>query len=179
MSMPRQSGAVSRELHVQQLRIEKACGLLDHSHILTNVIDYKVGYQDISAFNRVFRTVTSLTASEEFSFTKAAERLGMGQSAVIHRIRSLEEALGHTLFDRTTRQLRFTEIGKILCHATIDTVTKWDAALDKVKRSQSTNLIQLSLPSSLAMKWLIPALRNAQAMNLNISAERTSLGSSS
>jgi LysR family glycine cleavage system transcriptional activator len=108
---------------------------------------------------------------EELSFTKAAERLSVDQSAVSHRIRSLEDALGHTLFDRTTRQLRLTEIGEILCHTAIDTIAKWDAALDKVERSRSTNLIQLSLPSSLAMKWLIPALPNAQAKNLNVSVE--------
>lgn len=108
---------------------------------------------------------------EELSFTKAAERLGVDQSAVSHRIRSLEDALGHTLFDRTTRQLRLTEIGDILCHAAIDTLARWDTALDKVERSRSTNLIQLSLPSSLAMKWLIPALPNASAINLNLSLD--------
>ncbi|MFT7375034.1 MAG: LysR family glycine cleavage system transcriptional activator [Oceanospirillaceae bacterium] len=108
---------------------------------------------------------------EELSFTKAAERLRVDQSAISHRTKSLEEALGHTLFDRTTRQLRLTEIGEILCHAAIDTVSKWDTALDKLERSRSTNQIELSLPSSLAMKWLIPVLPNAQTKNLNISIE--------
>jgi LysR family glycine cleavage system transcriptional activator len=108
---------------------------------------------------------------EELSFTKAAERLSVDQSAVSHRIRSLEGALGLTLFDRTTRQLRLTEIGEILCRAAIDTMAKWDATLDKVERSRSTNSIRLSLPSSLAMKWLIPALPNAKAKNLDISVE--------
>jgi LysR family glycine cleavage system transcriptional activator len=106
---------------------------------------------------------------EELSFTRAAERLKVDQSAVSHRTRSLEDALGHTLFDRTTRQLRLTEIGEILCHAALDAVSRWDTALDKLERSRTTNLIQLSLPSSLAMKWLIPALPNAQAKDLNIS----------
>ena len=108
---------------------------------------------------------------EELSFTKAADRLNVDQSAVSHRIRSLEDALGHTLFDRTTRQLRMTEIGEILCHAAIDSLAGWNTALDKLERSRSTNLIRLSLPSSLAMKWLISALPNAQAINLNISVE--------
>lgn len=108
---------------------------------------------------------------EELSFTKAAERLNVDQSAVSHRTRSLEDALGHTLFDRTTRQLRLTEIGEILCHAAIDSMARWDTALDKLERSRSTNLIQLSLPSSLAMKWLIPALPNAQTKNLKLSVD--------
>lgn len=108
---------------------------------------------------------------KELSFTRAAQRLNVDQSAVSHRIRSLENVLGHTLFDRTTRQLRLTEIGEILCHAAIDTVGRWDIALDKLERSRSTNVIRISLPSSLAMKWLIPALPNAQTKNLNISVE--------
>jgi len=108
---------------------------------------------------------------EELSFTKAAERLSVDQSAVSHRAKSLEDALGHTLFDRTTRTLRLTEIGEILCDAAKDTVAKWDTALDKLERSRSTNLIHLSMPSSLAMKWLIPALPNARAMDLNISVD--------
>lgn len=108
---------------------------------------------------------------EELSFTKAAERLGVDQSAVSHRAKSLEDVFGHTLFDRTTRSLRLTEIGEILCAAASDTVAKWDTALDKLERSRTTNLIQLSMPSSLAMKWLIPALPNARSVDLNISVD--------
>jgi LysR family transcriptional regulator, glycine cleavage system transcriptional activator len=108
---------------------------------------------------------------EELSFTKAAERLNVDQSAVSHRAKSLEEALGNTLFDRTTRHLRLTEIGEILCHAAIETVANWDTALDKLEQSRSGDLIRLSMPSSLAMKWLIPSLPNAHALDLNISVE--------
>jgi len=50
-------------------------------------------------------------------------------------------------------------------------MARWDSALEKVERSQSTNMIRLSLPSSLAMKWLIPALQNASAINLKISLD--------
>jgi LysR family glycine cleavage system transcriptional activator len=107
----------------------------------------------------------------ELSFTKAAERLGIDQSAVSHRVKSLEDALGHTLFDRTTRQLRLTEIGEVLCHAATDNTARWALALERVERSRSTNSIRLSLPSSLAMKWLIPALPNADAINLKISLD--------
>lgn len=108
---------------------------------------------------------------EEMSFTRAAERLKVNQSAISHRTKSLEDALDHTLFDRTTRQFRLTEIGEILCHAASDTMSRWDIALDKLERSRSTNLIHLSLPSSLAMKWLIPLLPNAQAKGLNLSVD--------
>jgi len=108
---------------------------------------------------------------EEKSFTAAAERLSINQSAISHRIKALEEALGFRLFDRTTRQLQLTEVGEILCHAASDTLARWDIALDKLERSRSTNVIHLSLSSSLAMKWLIPLLPNAQTKGLSISVD--------
>ncbi|MFT7016870.1 MAG: LysR family glycine cleavage system transcriptional activator [Cellvibrionaceae bacterium] len=124
------------------------------------------------AISKLIQASPILTAiATELSFTKAAERLGVDQSAVSHRVKALEDALGHTLFDRTTRALRLTEIGETLCHAAIDNMASWDTALDKVERSRSTNLIRLSLPSSLAMKWLIPALPNAGAINLKIALD--------
>ena len=124
------------------------------------------------AIAKLMQAVPMLAAiGEELSFTKAAERLNVDQSAVSHRARSLEEALGHTLFDRTTRSLRLTEVGGILCGAARESVAGWDRALDKLDRVQSTNLIHLSMPSSLAMKWFIPILPNARAMGLNISVD--------
>lgn len=50
--------------YVQQLRIEKARGLLEHTRLSISEIGYKVGYQDPSAFSRIFRTITGLTAGE-------------------------------------------------------------------------------------------------------------------
>ena len=108
---------------------------------------------------------------EEKSFTKAAERLNVQQSAVSHRIRALEEALGLTLFERTTRSLRFTEAGKILCSAAIESMSAWQPALDKLERSDSSGSIRLSLPSSLAMKWAVSILPKANAEGLAISLE--------
>ncbi|MBO9353457.1 LysR family transcriptional regulator [Bordetella petrii] len=52
-----------------------------------------------------------LAVSRYGSFTRAAEVLHRTQPAVTQQIRSLEASLGLKLFDRTTRQLRLTEIG--------------------------------------------------------------------
>jgi len=108
---------------------------------------------------------------EERSFTKAAERLNVHQSAVSHRTKALETALGYTLFERTTRHLGLTEEGDILCRAAIDAMATWGTALDKLERGRASNSVQLSLPSSLAMKWLIPSLPSSRAMDLDISVD--------
>jgi LysR family transcriptional regulator, transcriptional activator of nhaA len=47
------------------------------------------------------------------SLTRAAEQLNLSQSALSVQLKSLEEALGHTLFDRGPRRMALTEAGKI------------------------------------------------------------------
>jgi len=56
--------------------------------------------------------------AHEGNLTRAAERMGVSQSALSTQIRSLEERLGQTLFDRRGRALHLTEAGRIaLGHA--------------------------------------------------------------
>ncbi len=50
--------------YVQNLRIEKARGLLERTRIPVSEIGWNVGYQDTSAFSRVFRATTGVTAGE-------------------------------------------------------------------------------------------------------------------
>ena len=51
------------------------------------------------------------------SFTRAAEVLHLSQPALTVQIRSLEEALGSRLFDRSTRHVRLTPVGRDLLPA--------------------------------------------------------------
>lgn len=96
--------------------------------------------------------------AQQASFTKAAEILGVQQSAVSHRVRSLEKALGLSLFERTTRQLKPTPAGDIVCQAAIQAVSLWPQALKQLEQLNVSQQVRLSVSSSLAMKWLIPLL---------------------
>ena len=55
-----------------------------------------------------------LAVAQERSFTRAAAKLGVSQSALSHTIRSLEERLGVRLLTRTTRSVSPTEAGERL-----------------------------------------------------------------
>lgn len=55
-----------------------------------------------------------LAVGQERSFTKAAARLGVSQSALSHTIRELEARLGLRLLTRTTRSVSPTEAGERL-----------------------------------------------------------------
>jgi LysR family transcriptional activator of nhaA len=57
---------------------------------------------------RAFRAVAA-----EGNLTRAAEKLGVAQSAVSTQIKALETRLGHTLFERRGRSMALTEAGRI------------------------------------------------------------------
>lgn len=61
--------------------------------------------------------VAFLAVGRERSFTRAAAKLGVSQSALSHTIRSLETRLGVRLLTRTTRSVAPTEAGERLIHA--------------------------------------------------------------
>src|ERR1700722_8879570 len=63
---------------------------------------------DITAF---------LSIAREGSFTKAAAKLGVSQSALSQTVRNLEARLGLRLLTRTTRKVSPTEAGERLIHA--------------------------------------------------------------
>jgi DNA-binding transcriptional LysR family regulator len=52
--------------------------------------------------------------ASELSFTRAADRLTIAQSAVSAGVRALENELGVELFDRSRRQIRLTSTGELL-----------------------------------------------------------------
>lgn len=58
-----------------------------------------------------------LAIAREGSFTRAAARLGVSQSALSHTMRALEERLGLRLLTRTTRSVSLTEAGERLRRA--------------------------------------------------------------
>lgn len=64
---------------------------------------------------RQLRTFVAL--AEELSFTRAAERLFVGQQAVSKSVRQLERELGVELVERTTHDVRLTAAGAALLDA--------------------------------------------------------------
>src|SRR5579863_1591285 len=57
-----------------------------------------------------------LAVAREQSFTKAAAKLGVSQSALSHTMRELEARLGIRLLTRTTRRVAATAAGERLLH---------------------------------------------------------------
>jgi DNA-binding transcriptional LysR family regulator len=62
----------------------------------------------------LYQLETFLAVAQERSFSRAAQRLHRTQSAISQTISKLEEELGETLFDRSSRDGTLTDAGKLL-----------------------------------------------------------------
>jgi DNA-binding transcriptional LysR family regulator len=73
-----------------------------------------------------------VAVGQERSFTKAAAKLGVSQSALSHTIRQLESRLGVRLLSRTTRSVSPTEAGERLLHNVAPRLEEIDAEIAAV-----------------------------------------------
>src|SRR5438034_567758 len=73
-----------------------------------------------------------LAVAEERSFTRAAKRLNVSQSALSHAVRGLEEQIGVRLLARTTRSVAPTDAGEELLRSLRPALTDIRAALGKI-----------------------------------------------
>ena len=78
----------------------------------------------------------SVAIAHEGSFTAAAARLRLVQSAVSATVRTLEQELGATLFDRTTRRVALTDAGRALLPEAIRMLEAERLAADAVDQTK-------------------------------------------
>ena len=94
------------------------------------------------------------------SFTRAAERLGLSQSAISRQISGLEEDLAAALFHRHARGLVLTEQGEILLQAA-DEVAKRMASVETSlgnSRDCAAGHLRINTTIGLGTIWLIGQL---------------------
>lgn len=97
-------------------------------------------------------------AAKTLSFKQAAEALNLTPSAVSHRIKALEHALGTPLFRRQTRALALTEAG-CTYKITVDRVfADLAAATVALKAKPEVTVLRLSVLPLFASAVLIPRL---------------------
>ena len=101
-----------------------------------------------------------LAVARERSFTRAAARLGVSQSALSHTIRGLEARLGLRLLTRTTRSVAPTEAGERLLRNVGPRFEEIEAELDALSefRDKPAGTIRITTGEHAADTILWPAL---------------------
>ncbi len=101
-----------------------------------------------------------LAVARERSFTKAAAKLGVSQSALSHAISGLEARLGLRLLTRTTRSLSPTEAGERLLLTVAPRFEEIDAELQAVRelREKPAGTIRITAGEHAADTILWPKL---------------------
>ena len=111
------------------------------------------------------------------NMTRAAEQLHLTVSALSHKIRTLEQRLGVSVFVRGPRGLKLTGEGASLFDRVAPHIDAIRTALQTLSANRDCVLSVSALPS-LATSWLVPRLPNFVALhpdlefNLDSSAER-------
>lgn len=96
---------------------------------------------------------------------KAAESLGVTESAVSHQVRQLENFLQAKLFDRTGGRLALTATGRRYLDRIDPAIREIQAATEAVLPPADRATVRLTLPPSLAVTWLIPMLGGFEQAN--------------
>lgn len=102
-----------------------------------------------------------LAVAEERSFTRAAARLGISQSALSQIVRQLEERLGLRLLTRTTRSVAPTEAGERLLETLAPALSDLDARIAALSAlsERPAGVIRITSVEHAAETVLWPALR--------------------
>jgi len=98
--------------------------------------------------------------AEERSFTRAAARLGISQSALSHSMRGLEKRLGLQLLARTTRSVSPTAAGTALLQDLTPALERIERSLAEARkrRESPTGRIRLIIPRPATYMVLLPKL---------------------
>src|SRR5207245_5314575 len=100
------------------------------------------------------------TVAEERSFTRAASRLGISQSALSHSVRGLEKRLGLQLLARTTRRVSPTAAGTALLQELAPALERIARAVAETRkqRENPAGRIRLIIPRTATQMVILPKL---------------------
>ena len=117
--------------------------------------------------------VAFIAVAQERSFTRAAAKLGVSQSALSHTMRGLEERLGLRLLTRTTRSVAPTEAGERLLATVAPRLGEIEAELSALTslRDKPSGNVRITATDHAAQTVLWPALHNVLPAYPDISVE--------
>jgi len=117
--------------------------------------------------------------AEELNFRRAAERLAIDHSALSRRIRDLEHRLGFALFERSTREVKITEAGKVFRDENAEILRGLQRSVDNARLVADgfSGRIRIGYMSFAAAQLLPRAISTFRAVRPDVRFELTYLRS--
>lgn len=116
------------------------------------------------------RRLPALTAMKVFevvgqtrSFTRAAERLNLTQSAVSRQVRNLEDQLGEKLVIRHHHHLELTPSGAELYASLQHAFHSVELTVRGIMEKSNRHRLRINVPPTFAKRWLLPRLSRLHA----------------
>src|SRR6185369_7616761 len=96
------------------------------------------------------------------NFRAASDRLHIAQPALSAQIKTLEEELGVTLFERTTRKVELTAAGRVFLEEARRVISAAAHAQERARQASAglVGTIRLGIIAPTANAWLAGILRN-------------------
>jgi len=92
------------------------------------------------------------------SFTAAGLELRVSQTAISHQVKSLEELLALTLFERLPRGVALTDEGQALLPVLTDAFQRMSAALSRFEDGNFREVLTVGVVGTFATGWLLTRL---------------------
>lgn len=97
-------------------------------------------------------------AARSGSYARAADELGLTHGAVSRQIAALEAWLGQRLFARSGRRMVATPLARVFAAEVGLAFDRITTAAESCGRLDARRILRVSVPTSFAMRWLIPRL---------------------
>jgi LysR family glycine cleavage system transcriptional activator len=106
--------------------------------------------------------------ARERSLTKAAQSLHLTHGAISHQIKALESDLGVRLVERAGRGIRLTEDGERFAARVRTAFAELMTAVQEITNRANPRQLRVSIPPSLAARWLLPRIGRFHAEHPDI-----------
>lgn len=107
-------------------------------------------------------------AARHLSFTLAAQELNVTQGAISRQVRLLENYLGKTLFERTTRSIHLSPTASQYYETVRASLMQVAQATGEIRHWQGAQQVTVATSTAMASLWLLPKVSEFQRNNEDI-----------
>lgn len=107
-------------------------------------------------------------AARHLSFTLAAQELNVTQGAISRQVRLLEDYLGKTLFERTTRAMHLSPTGSQYYDTVRESLLQLAQATGEIRHWRGAQQVTVVTSTAMASLWLLPKVAEFQRDNEEI-----------